>query len=370
MYNSFDTYKLAVETVHPNNTVLMDDMGMPSVMVRVPKFKISDVIEGGSTATFPAFIVNGVEVPEIFISKYPNIVVNDRAYSLPMRDPRAYVNFDQAKQFCQNKGKGWHLMTNAEWMAIAYWCRKNGYVPQGNTSYGCNHAAPHEKGVPSYTYGEGTVGRTYTGSGPVTWSHDKTAAGIFDLCGNVWEWVSGFRLKNGEIQVIPDNNAAAGVDEGPESSLWRAMLQDGTLVVPGPAGTLKYDSLIAGDATQTDHYLGGSMVLSTLRNNPQYTGGDVDAYYGHQSQTFESLGVKEGVTVPELAKVLGMYPLNATEGGHDGDGLWVRNYGERLPLRGGSWRNSAGAGVFALNFIGSRASSYWDVGFRAAFVNL
>ena len=48
--------------------------------------------------------MNGVEVPEIFISKYPNIVVNDRAYSLPMRDPRAYVNFDQAKQFCQNKG--------------------------------------------------------------------------------------------------------------------------------------------------------------------------------------------------------------------------------------------------------------------------
>ena len=184
------------------------------------------------------------------------------------------------------------------------------------------------------------------------------------------EWVSGFRLKNGEIQVIPDNNAAAGVDEGPESSLWRAMLQDGTLVVPGPAGTLKYDSLIAGDATQTDHYLGGSMVLSTLRNNPQYTGGDVDAYYGHQSQTFESLGVKEGVTVPELAKVLGMYPLNATEGGHDGDGLWVRNYGERLPLRGGTWYDSSRAGVFALNLNNPRAYSSWFVGYRAAFVNL
>ena len=112
------------------------------------------------------------------------------------------------------------------------------------------------------------------------------------------------------------------------------------------------------------------MVLSTLRNNPQYTGGDVDAYYGHQSQTFESLGVKEGVTVPELAKVLGMYPLNATEGGHDGDGLWVRNYGERLPLRGGSLLDSAGAGVFALDFDGSRSNSWVHVGFRAAFVNL
>lgn len=45
----------------PNNTVLFDDKGLPSIMVRIPKFKISDVIPGGSTATHPAFIVNGVE---------------------------------------------------------------------------------------------------------------------------------------------------------------------------------------------------------------------------------------------------------------------------------------------------------------------
>lgn len=63
MLSNFDTLKLAVETVHPNNTVLLDDMGMPSVMVRIPKFKISDVIDGGSSVTHPAFIVGGKEVP-------------------------------------------------------------------------------------------------------------------------------------------------------------------------------------------------------------------------------------------------------------------------------------------------------------------
>jgi hypothetical protein len=51
----------------PRNDILLDDKGLPSVMVRIPKFKISDVIAGGSDSTHPAFIVNGNEVPEIYI---------------------------------------------------------------------------------------------------------------------------------------------------------------------------------------------------------------------------------------------------------------------------------------------------------------
>lgn len=109
MDSNFDAMKLGVEGYHPTNTVLYDDKGMPSFMVRIPKFKISDVITGGSNSTHPAFIVNGVEVPEIYISKYQNIVEDERAYSLPFQDPRVYVTFDQAKNYCENKGKGWHL---------------------------------------------------------------------------------------------------------------------------------------------------------------------------------------------------------------------------------------------------------------------
>ena len=41
-----------------------------------------------------------------------------------------------------------------------------------------------------------------------------------------------------------------------------------------------------------------------------------------------------------------------------------------LPLRGGSWNNGVGAGVFALNVNDARANSNPNVGFRAAFVNL
>ncbi len=98
-----------------------------------------------------------------------------------------------------------------------------------------------------------------------------------------------------------------------------------------------------------------------------YTGGDVTSYFGHQYQTFESLAAKSGVTVPMLLKILGIAPPG---GELEGDYFWVRNYGERLPLRGGYWGDGAGAGVFALNLDGPRASSNHDVGFRAAFVNL
>ena len=105
METNFDAIKLAVEAATGGkNTVLFDDLGNPSIMVRIPKFKISDVIQGGSNSVHPAFIVNGVEKDEIFISKYQNIVVNDRAYSLPMQDPKVYVDFDTARKACENKG--------------------------------------------------------------------------------------------------------------------------------------------------------------------------------------------------------------------------------------------------------------------------
>ena len=42
---NFDDMKLAVEALSGGkNTVLLDDRGMPSIMVAFPKFKISDVI--------------------------------------------------------------------------------------------------------------------------------------------------------------------------------------------------------------------------------------------------------------------------------------------------------------------------------------
>lgn len=105
---NFDDMKLAVEALSGGkNTVLLDDRGMPSIMVAFPKFKISDVIAGGSENIHPAFSVGGAEKDVVYVSKFQNIVMNDRAYSLPFKDPKTGVNFDQSVNYCRNKGTGY-----------------------------------------------------------------------------------------------------------------------------------------------------------------------------------------------------------------------------------------------------------------------
>ncbi|MGL4449171.1 MAG: SUMF1/EgtB/PvdO family nonheme iron enzyme, partial [Shewanella sp.] len=74
---------------------------------------------------------------------------------------------------------------------------------------------------------------------------------------------------------------------------------------------------------------------------------------------------KAGLVVPSLAKALSLFPLDAS---HGGDQLYVRNYGERLAISGGSWSGGADAGVFALYLSNARSSRSTNLGARPAFV--
>lgn len=343
--SNFDAMKLSVEALSGGkNTVVLDDMGMPSIMTRIPRYNMSEVIDGAPNTPHPGFIVNGVLKDEILVSKYPNIVLNDRAYSLPFKDPRTSVTFDQAVNFCKNKGPGWHLMTNAEWAAVALWTKKNGTMPRGNTDYGRDHVATHERGVEAHKADATRTGRVHTGSGPVTWAHDRTNAGIFDMTGNVWEWTGGMRTNNGEIQVIENNDAADNTkDQSAGSGLWKAILAaDGSLVAPGTAGTLKYDG-----------------------TSPVRIGTEVAAT-ASVSSMFQDIAVEAGITIPVIAKALGLAPDGT---GYEGRSrFYVNTDGERLPFRGGRWADASDAGVFAASLIISRSSSSSYFGFRAAFV--
>lgn len=355
---NFDLSALALKAACPTNDIILDDKGLPSVMVYIPKFKISDVIAGGSSSTHPAFIINGKEVDGIYISKYQNIIQNGRAYSLPCEDPRASLNFDTARQACEAKGAGWHLMTNAEWAAIALWCRKNQCMPKGNNNYGKDTSETTYKAIPTYKDGDGRTCRVATGTGPLTWSHDGTLEGIWDLNGNVWEWVGGYRTNEGEIQIIPNNDAAAQVDQSPSSTLWKAIKTDGSLVAPGTAGSLKWDYTAAPGTAAG----GKAFRLNTTLQYKQ----TVDAPNGDMD--FKALTAATGVTVPEILKALAIFPADAED--HGGDRIYMRNIGERLAFRGGLWNGGGSAGDF--DFYGGYPRSYVNaaLGFRSAFVKI
>lgn len=351
------------------NTVLYDDQGNPSVMVVIPAFTEADVLDEGANLPHPAFIVNGAVKGQIYISKYPNAYKGSgtslRAYSLKNVDPGNSITFDNAILACKQKGTGWHLMTNAEWAALALLSRKQGFMPRGNNYYGKDISVPSEKAAPSYIYA-GAVGRTLTGSGPISWTHDGTPFGVCELNGNVWEWVAGLRLNVGEIQILADNNAADNTkDQSASSAEWKAILEDGSLVAPGTANTLKIDSPVAGAGVLEN--LGEPFINTVITNSMNPANTASNEHLGYGQTTFETVAAKTGVTIPKILQLLGIAPA-FTDCGEDL--LYARNYGERCAFRGGNWSLGSVAGVFYLGLNSHRSYSVVSLGFRSAFVQL
>ena len=304
------------------NEVIFDSRGIPDTMVVFTPDELG----------LPAEI-RGKAVKEYAISKYPNTLIGGVPYSMPYQQPAVNINHDEAIRLCEAKGPGWHLLTNDEWAALAHQSRKNGTLPRGNTDCGKSHSHPEETGT-TYKDASGSS-KTLTGSGPVTWNHTHTAEGVADMCGNIWEHVGGIRFMDGQVQVIPDNGAAAGADQSRDSKEWQAIhTADGDPV---------YYKVEDGE-------------ISLQPVTP-----DCKDYDGVE---FKDLNA-EAMDVPEKLIELGLYPAPGYEGT---DYFWLDTDGERIVLRGGDWYSGARAGVFYFSGDDSRARVYWRVGFRSALI--
>jgi hypothetical protein len=363
-----DDLRSAVEAASGGQqTVLYDDKGYPTVVQIIPKFNIEDIDPGLGSGVHPAFVVGGVEKSQIYIAVYPAAVVDGRAVSIAGKAPANYVTYDQAVSYCASKGVGWHLMTNWEWAALALWCVKNDSQPRGNTNWRRSHAAPFEVGgsVDGRKPGEAAGdGRTFGGSGPASWRHNNSFQGIADLVGNVFEWQGGLKTVDGQIYMPIDNDFTLAEAQWPAQGV--------------------YFDASAGPGDGNGSAINGTPILSNgvskYSETPTPAGGgdirDLD-YTTISSETgWQQTGISTGFNGLTLAvrqrmaqaliapKVESTGSVLAAAKGY----IAVRNYGERLPLRGGYWSLGASDGLGALYLFIRRAFSNGNVGFRPAFI--
>lgn len=320
-------------------TIIRDAAGAANVMFVLPRFTYADLgmsADMGSGDVTAFDFGSGSIKSEIFIGAY--LASGSGAVSTPRQDPRSLATHTDARNACTAKGAGWHLMTAHEDAAIALWCMANGYEPIGNTNWGRSHTKTWLIGdrADGKTPGDASgTGRTQTGSMGPEANHDKSTHGIADLVGNVWEWRDGFLLQDGRFKVSAHNTQA-------ETS-WSFI-----------------DAYL--DASTTT---GGAPILSNQIINRLGTIGDNANTGNYANSDWRAMTKSGGYVSNQLLRRLLLEPSLTLPQGR----IYMRNFGERLPSRGGAWYDGASAGLAAVNLADSRVRADTHIGFRPAFAS-
>ena len=380
-----------------NHVVKYDAQGNPSIFVRFPKMKSIELDASLPDHTHPAFIINGVEQSEILIGKYMacELATNGTLYSIPNSPPRVALGADEFLTRMRAAGTGISGKTVADSGFLLLLAKKNGWVPKGNNNYSVdyrdgtnwlaataytagnkrvlwgweyeclqNHTSANEnrpdKAPLHWTRGK-FIGatpvlsqiatatpngyNTLTGTGPLSWYLNGKESSLADIVGNASEQDYGYRIYDGEIQILENNNAAdPAADLSSGSAAWKAILPSAvdasyTLVAPGTAGTLKWNK--SGTYPELD-------TVITVRTTANET----------MSRAFKNL-TANAVNVPYIPTILqelGIFPIpgDTTQGT-----VYYRNHvtTEYIPRRGGDYSNASSAGLGYVYSSNTRASS-------------
>lgn len=315
-------------TVWRQQAIIKDEKGLPNFMTVFfmdPKDGTPDEKDIPEI-----FKVDGKIMQGVAISQYHNTNIKGVPCSLPYAMPWEGMSLEKGVEAVEKKGAGWHLLTNTEFVYLLNEAKKIGHEIHGNTDYGKCADAPEEQGILYDGY------CTLTGCEPLPWSHDGTEDGVFGLCGNYWEPVTGLRLREGVIEYIPENDAAV-VDTGKSSEAWKV-------------------AEIGGKALKLSAIIGGVGVKLTTK----------EAERVWNCCHMRDLVTEEFETIPDIIFKLGILPENWQE---RKDGIWVdSDLTEATPLRGSSFLSTSNGGPAALYLYDTRAGSSSYVSLRSALL--
>lgn len=214
---------------------------------------------------------------------------------------------------------GHHLITPYEWFSLAAWATTFRYrfglgYPKGNNDYGKDIGDPraieYEGLTDPVLAGDATheKRRCLTGSGPLSWSLNGRADGVWDLNGNVWEWISQQIVSDGvNLSIAPGYPGA------------------GTIVTP-----------------------------------PGTSGQRITAMYDADAPV-------DGLSLnPDICLPTGMSSGGSAEFGNDGC-WWNLTAATYAASRGGGWGNGLVSGVWAVVLNGTPGITSISRGFRGAF---